>query len=142
MTALDTARALGLSEKEVTAAQDLTPNEAARRLGISTSEATDLVAPLGTAPAAPAAPTAVAGTIVSPTSVSVAFTAGATNGGDVQYTATSTPGGFTATGGSSPLVVDAAYVEGQAYTFVVSAVSEFGSNTSAASAGVTPNPAP
>ena len=73
-----------------------------------------------TVPDAPTIGTATAGN----TQVSVAFTAPADTGGTAitSYTATSSPGGFTATGSSSPLVVTG-LTNGTAYTFTVTATS-------------------
>ena len=89
----------------------------------------------------PGAPTSVVGTAGN-TQVSVAFTAPAVLGtGTISYTATSSPGSFTATGASSPLVVTG-LSNGTAYTFTVTASNAFGSSTSAASASVTPRTVP
>jgi uncharacterized protein (TIGR02145 family) len=71
---------------------------------------------------------------------SVAFTAPASNGGtDITgYTVTSSPGGFSATGASSPLVVTG-LTNGTAYTFTVVATNAVGNSVaSAASGAVTP----
>lgn len=89
----------------------------------------------------PGAPTSVVGTAGN-NQVSVAFTAPAVLGtGTISYTATSSPGSFTATGASSPLVVTG-LSNGTAYTFTVTASNAFGSSTSAASASVTPAAVP
>ena len=88
----------------------------------------------------PGAPTSPVGTLGS-TQVSVAFTAPASNGGRAitGYTVTSSPGGFTATGASSPLIVTG-LTNGTAYTFTVVATNTEGnSSASTASASVTPN---
>ena len=87
-------------------------------------------------PAAPTAATATAGN----TQASVAFTAPADNGGStiLDYTVTSSPGGFTATGASSPIVVTG-LSNGTAYTFTVTARNSLGSSSaSTASNSVTP----
>jgi hypothetical protein len=63
------------------------------------------------------------------TEASVAFTPGAVPGDT--YTVTSSPGGFTATGAASPLVVTG-LTNGTAYTFTATATN--GAGTSAASA--------
>lgn len=89
----------------------------------------------------PGAPTSVVGTAGN-TQVSVAFTAPAVLGtGTISYTATSSPGSFTATGSSSPLVVTG-LSNGTAYTFTVTASNAFGSSTSDPSASVTPATVP
>jgi hypothetical protein len=71
--------------------------------------------------------------------VSVAFTAGATGGKTVTtYTATSSPGGFTGTGASSPITVSG-LTTGTAYTFTVTATNANGTSAaSSASNSVTP----
>lgn len=73
-------------------------------------------------------------------SASVAFTAPGSNGGSaiIDYTVTSSPGGFTATGAGSPLTVSG-LTNGTAYTFTVTARNSVGSSAaSAASNSVTP----
>lgn len=89
-----------------------------------------------TVPGAPTIGAATAGNA----SASVAFTAPASNGGSaiLDYTATSSSGGFTATGASSPLTVSG-LTNGTAYTFTVTARNAVGSSAaSAASNSVTP----
>ncbi len=81
----------------------------------------------GTIPAAPTIGTASSGT----GNASVAFTANSDGGFAVTaFTATSSPGGFTASGSSSPLTVSG-LSNGTAYTFTVTATNAIG--TSAAS---------
>jgi plastocyanin len=90
-------------------------------------------------PVAPSAPTigsATAGGI----SASVTFTAPADNGGAaiIDYTVTSSPGGITAVGATSPINVTG-LTAGTAYTFTVTARNSVGSGAaSAASNSVTP----
>ena len=74
--------------------------------------------------------------------VSVAFTPAATGPAATSFTATSSPGGLTATGASSPLTVSG-LTSGTAYTFTVHATNAAGNSPeSAASNSVTPvNPA-
>ena len=87
----------------------------------------------------PGAPTAAAATIGN-ASASVAFTAPASTGGSaiIDYTVTSSPGSFTKTGASSPLVVTG-LTNGTAYTFTVTARNAVGSGSaSSASSAVTP----
>ncbi|SET40455.1 fibronectin type III domain-containing protein [Stenotrophomonas indicatrix] len=83
-------------------------------------------------------------TIGAPTAgngqVSLAFTAPASNGGSAitSYTATSAPGGFTASGAGSPLVVTG-LDNGTTYTFTVTATNAIGTGApSASSSAVTP----
>ncbi len=90
----------------------------------------------------PDAPTIGTATVLSGASASVAFTAPANVGGGpiTGYTVTSTPGGFTATGTSSPITV-LGLTGMTSYTFTVTASNAIG--TSAASAAsnsiTTPN---
>lgn len=90
----------------------------------------------GMQPSAPTIGTATAGD----TTASVAFTASSYIGkGTITYTATSSPGGLTATGASSPLTVSG-LTNGTAYTFTVVGTTNYGvaSVASAASNSVTP----
>jgi uncharacterized protein (TIGR02145 family) len=90
-----------------------------------------------TVPGAPTSPIATA----NYKQASIAFTAPASNGGtDITgYTVTSSPGGFSATGASSPLVVTG-LTNGTAYTFTVVATNAVGnSSASSASSAVIPN---
>ena len=89
-----------------------------------------------TIPAAPTIGTATAGN----TQATVTFTPPASNGGSAitGYTVTSNPGGFTATGAGSPIVVTG-LTNGTAYTFTVTATNAVGTGpASAASNSVTP----
>ncbi|MFP5039385.1 fibronectin type III domain-containing protein [Parasediminibacterium sp. JCM 36343] len=91
-----------------------------------------------TVPGAPTSVTATAGN----GQASVAFTPPVDNGGAAitTYTVTSTPGGFTPTGSSSPIVVTG-LTNGTAYTFTVKATNSVGqSAASTASSAVTPVP--
>ncbi len=92
----------------------------------------------------PGAPTAVAATSGDDAQSSVSFTAPASTGGSAitGYTATSTPGDFTASGASSPLVVSG-LANGTAYTFTVHATNANGNSAeSVASAAATPATVP
>lgn len=87
-------------------------------------------------PGAPTAATATAGSAQA----SVAFTAPAFAGGAsiTGYTVTSSPGGITATGASSPITVTG-LTNGTAYTFTVKATNSVGAGSvSTASNSVTP----
>jgi hypothetical protein len=66
----------------------------------------------------------------------VQFTAGQTGGASTTYTATSSPGSFTATG-TSPITVSG-LTNGTSYTFTVTATNANGSVVSSASNSVTP----
>ncbi|MDI9239079.1 autotransporter domain-containing protein [Lysobacter sp. LF1] len=90
-------------------------------------------------PTAPDAPTIGAAT-PNNGQVSVAFTAPVNNGGSAitVYTVTSSPGGLTASGASSPIVVTG-LTNGQSYTFTVTATNAIGTSVaSSATAAVTP----
>ncbi|WP_186458281.1 fibronectin type III domain-containing protein [Neorhizobium alkalisoli] len=89
-----------------------------------------------TVPDAPTGATATAGD----EQASVAFTAPSNNGDATitSYTVTSNPGGLTATGAASPLVVNG-LTNGTSYTFTVTAKNSVGTGTaSSASRAVTP----
>ena len=89
-----------------------------------------------TVPSAPTSPIATPGN----GQVSVAFTApGNTGGASITgYTVTSSPGGITATGSGSPIVVTG-LTNGTAYTFTVTATNSVGTGSSSTASGsVTP----
>ena len=89
-------------------------------------------------PGAPGTPTA---TVTNTSTVSLAFTAGATGGKTItSYTATSSPSvSLTATGTSSPVSVSGVFNPATSYTFYLTAVNANGSSvTSSASNSVTP----
>ena len=92
------------------------------------------------APGAPTIGTATAGNAEA----SVAFTAPSSNGGSsiIDYTVTSSPGGLTATGASSPIVVTG-LTNGTAYTFTVTARNSVGSSSAsdASNSGTPVSPA-
>jgi hypothetical protein len=85
----------------------------------------------------PSAPTAVAATPSGATGAQVSFTGSTSNGGSAisSYRVTSSPGGITATGATSPMTVTGLTV-GTTYTFTVVAINALG--TSAASAPSAP----
>jgi hypothetical protein len=88
----------------------------------------------GVKPGAPTIGTATRGD----QQASVVFTEPAVLGtGAPTYTATSSPGGLTASGASSPVVVTG-LTNGTEYTFTVTASNSFGSSTSGSSNSVTP----
>jgi hypothetical protein len=96
-----------------------------------------------TAAAVPDAPTIGTATAGNG-QANITFTAPASNGGSAitVYTVTSSPGGFTGTGATSPITV-AALTNGTAYTFTVTATNTNGTSTaSAASNSVTPATVP
>ena len=89
-----------------------------------------------TIPGAPTIPVATAGNAQA----SIAFVAPVANGGSAitGYTVTSSPGSFTSTGTSSPLIVTG-LTNGTAYTFTVIASNAAGNSVaSTASAAITP----
>ena len=102
----------------------------------ATGTITVTTAPAATVPDAPTSVVATAGNA----SASVAFVAPSSTGGSVitGYTVTSSPGGITAMGTTSPINVTG-LTNGTAYTFTVVATNAVGNSVaSAASAGVTP----
>lgn len=91
-------------------------------------------------PALPEAPTIGTAT-AAPVSAIVAFTPNPKGGLASSYTVTSSPGGITATGSSSPITV-AGLTFGTPYTFTVTATNSSGtSGASASSNSVTPTEA-
>ena len=71
------------------------------------------------------------------TTASVSFTAAVTGGTPTSYTVTSSPGGFTGTGASSPISVTG-LSSGTAYTFTATATNSTGtSGSSSASSSLT-----
>lgn len=92
-----------------------------------------------TAPNAPIGVTAVGGNAQA----TVTFASGGSNGSAITgYTVTSSPGGITATGASSPIVVSG-LTNGTAYTFTVRATNAIGDSAeSAPSSSVTPATVP
>lgn len=93
--------------------------------------------PGATVPGAPVIGTATAGNALA----IVNFSPPASNGGSpvLSYTATSSPGGITATGAASPITVPG-LTNGTAYTFTVRATNSIGTGpASAASNSVTPS---
>jgi hypothetical protein len=91
-------------------------------------------------PAVPGAPTIGTATATGSTTATVAFTAGSTGypATITGYTATSSPGGITGTGASSPISMTGLST-GTAYTFTVTATNASGTGpASAASNSITP----
>ena len=87
----------------------------------------------------PDPPTSVSATATGSTTADVSFSAPAENGGAAitGYTVTSSPGGVTATGSSSPITVTG-LSGGTAYTFTVTATNAVGtSDASSPSASIT-----
>ena len=87
----------------------------------------------------PGSPT-ITGVTAGNAQVTVAFNAPAYTGkSSVTYTATSSPGSFTASGSSSPLVVTG-LTNGTSYTFTVRANGSSGVNSAASSASSSVSP--
>lgn len=128
----EAARTVAYTQPGTNNARDLNGNLLASFSGLAITN--NVAAPV--APGAPTIGTATAGDA----SASVTFTAPASNGGAAitGYTVTSSPGGITATGTSSPINVTG-LTNGTAYTFTVTATNSAGTGAaSAASNSVTP----
>ena len=92
--------------------------------------------------AAPGAPTLGTAAVTNATTISLPFTAPAANGSAItSYTITSSPSiALTYSGTSSPFTVTGSFVQGQAYTFTMTATNGAGTSTpSSASNSVMPN---
>lgn len=112
---------------------------ATNAMGTGPVSAVTLAVKPGTVPGAPAIGTATAGI----GQASVTFTAPVSNGGNpiTSYTATSAPGGFTATKATSPITVTG-LTGGSSYSFTVTATTVIGTGApSQASNAVTPKAA-
>ena len=97
----------------------------------SASPASSAVTP-ATVPDAPTNIVAIAGN----TQASVSFTAPATNGSAITiYTVTSSPGGFTATGSASPIIVTG-LSNGTEYSFTVIARNAIGNSSTSSSSNI------
>ena len=95
-----------------------------------------------TAAAVPGAPTIGTASSINNSSVSVAFTAPASNGGSAvtSYIAVSSPGNISSTGTTSPITVSG-LTSGTSYTFTVAAINSIGTGAySTASNTVVPTP--
>ncbi len=105
-----------------------------------TSSASNIATKTPGAPTVPDAPTIGTATAGN-TEAIVTFSAPADNGGSAitSYTATSSPGGFTSSGASSPLTVTG-LTNGVEYTFTVTATNAIGTSVpSSASNAITPS---
>jgi len=116
-----------------------TPPATTTSRGIWTLEQQFQAAGGGVWPAVPGAPTSVSATAGN-ASATVSFVAPSYTGypaGITGYSATSTPGNFTATGSSSPLTVTG-LTNGTSYTIAVRAINAAGSGPAGTSGSVTP----
>ena len=108
----------------------------------SASSSSNSVTP-SSGPTVPGAPTAVSA-VRGNSQATVSFTAPASDGGSAitSYTVTSSPGGFMASGASSPLTVSG-LTNGTSYTFTVVATNSIGSSlSSSASSSIIPATTP
>jgi hypothetical protein len=116
-----------------------TPPATTTSKGIWTLEQQFQAAGGGVWPAVPGAPTSINATAGN-ASATVTFVAPSYTGypaGITGYSATSTPGSFTATGASSPLTVTG-LTNGTSYTIAVRAINAAGSGPAGTSGSVTP----
>ena len=101
---------------------------------VYTSESSVASSPAITPITTPDAPTIGTATTLSDSEISVAFTPPSNGGGSpiTSYTVTSSPGGYTATGSASPLVVSGLN-GGTGYTFTVTATNAAGTSDASGS---------
>jgi hypothetical protein len=101
--------------------------------------------PIAAAPLAPTGVTATnqgTGRAYNNGQMSVAFTPNTSGGAPTSFTVTSSPGGYTNTGSSSPIVITGLQSSTQ-YTYTITATSPYGtSSASSASSGVTATTVP
>jgi hypothetical protein len=101
---------------------------------VYTSESSVASSPAITPITTPGAPTIGTATTLSDSAISVAFTPPSDGGGSpiTSYTVTSSPGGYTATGPASPIVVSGLN-GGTGYTFTVTATNAAGTSDASGS---------
>ena len=105
---------------------------ATNSLGTSAASATSNSVVPATTPGAPTIGTATAGN----GEATITFSAPGSNGGSAitSYTVTSSPGGFTGTGGTSPITVTG-LTNGTTYTFTVTATNAVGTGSASSATG-------
>jgi len=77
----------------------------------------------------PGPPSSLVATVISDDVISVAFTSSSGSGTITSYTVTSSPGGFTGTGATSPIVITGLSAN-TSYTFTATATSSVGTSSS------------
>jgi uncharacterized repeat protein (TIGR02059 family) len=116
------------ASNDANAIQDSAGNDAASFSSQSVTNNSTVAGP-------PAAPTLGTAIVTNATTISLPFTAGAANGSAItSYTITSSPSiPLTYSGITTPFTVTGSFVQGQAYTFAITASNAIGTSTSSSS---------